>query len=215
VTEKRSASVDFFADLTCPWCYVGWESLKRATEARPDLALNLAWRNFLLNPDAPREGYDRRAYLEAKFTDRERLKTILEALAKAAQAANAMLHLDAPTRLPNTIDAHRLIHWAAGQGQAEAAIDRLFSVYWIEGRDIGEAATLAQIASDIGLDAALVLDLLAGDADRDTILKLHDAAVRLGVTGVPVAIINGKALVIGAESPENYGKALDKVAVAA
>jgi predicted DsbA family dithiol-disulfide isomerase len=212
VSEPKSVSVDFFADLVCPWCYVGWEALKRAAEARPGVALNLAWRNFLLDPSTPREGYDRRAYLESKFTDVARRNAIHDALRAAAQAAGATLHLDAPERMPNTIDAHRLIHWAAGQQRAEAAIDALFSAYWIHGRDIGAAATLAQIAESIGLDAVLVRELLAGDSDRDTIARLHNAAIKLGVTGVPLVILNGKALVMGAQSPDDYGKALDQVA---
>jgi predicted DsbA family dithiol-disulfide isomerase len=212
VSEPKSVSVDFFADLVCPWCYVGWEALKRAAEARPGLALNLAWRNFLLDPATPRDGYDRRAYLESKFTDVARRNAIHDALRAAAQAAGATLRLDAPERMPNTIDAHRLIHWAAGQQRAEAAIDALFSAYWIHGRDIGEGATLARIAGSIGLDPALVLELLAGDSDRDTIARLHNSAIKLGVTGVPLVILNGKALVMGAQSPEDYGKALDQVA---
>jgi predicted DsbA family dithiol-disulfide isomerase len=214
MSEKQSVSVDFFADLVCPWCYVGWEALKRAAEARPHIALNLAWRHFLINVDAPREGYDRRTYLEGKF-DAERLKAISEALNAAARAAGAELHLEAPARTPNTIGAHRLIHWAAGQACAEAAIDGLFSAYWVQGRDIGDSVVLAEIANDIGLDPALVLNLLTGDADRDMIAKMHNAAVRAGVSGVPVTIFAGKAMLVGGQSPENFGRALDQVAVAA
>lgn len=208
----RRASVDFFADVSCPWCYVGWAALKRAAEAREDLALSVAWRNFLLNPDMPRDGYDRREYLSKRFTDREKLNAIHEALNAAADAAGIVLNLERPARVPNTIDAHRLIHWAAGQRIAEAAIDAVFDAYWVEGRDIGAAETLHDIAGAIGLDADLVRDLLSGEADRDLILALHAKAVQFGVSGVPVAIVNGKALLMGAESPENYGHALDQIA---
>ncbi|MGE0044500.1 MAG: DsbA family oxidoreductase [Hyphomonadaceae bacterium] len=204
----RTAAVDFFADVSCPWCYVGWESLKRAAEARPELSLSVAWRNFLLNPEMPREGFDRREYFSKKF-DPDRLAMIHDALMQAAEAAGVPLNLESRARIPNTIDAHRLIHWSAGQGRAEAAIDELFAAYFVEGKDIGEAETLIDVAAKIGLDSELVRELLAGDADRDMILKLHASAVKLGVSGVPVAIINRRAMLMGAETPEKYGKALD------
>ncbi|MBI1187078.1 MAG: disulfide bond formation protein DsbA [Alphaproteobacteria bacterium] len=204
-------AIDFFADVSCPWCYVGWEALKRAAEARPGLSVSLAWRNFLLNPDMPREGYDARDYFQKKF-DPERLKATHAALMAAADAAGVPLNLDKRTRIPNTIDAHRVIHWAAGQGLAEAAIDGIFAAHWVEGRDIGDAGVLVDVAREIDLDPELVGRLLSGDADRDAILALHAKAVQFGVSGVPVTILNGAALVMGAETPEKYGRALDAAA---
>lgn len=201
-------AIDFFADVSCPWCYVGWEALKRAAEARPGLSVSLAWRNFLLNPDMPREGYDARDYFQKRF-DPEKLRAIHDALLQAAEAAGVRLNLEKRTRIPNTIDAHRVIHWAAGQGVAEAAIDAIFAAHWVDGRDIGEAAVLVDIARQIDLDPELVAELLAGEADRDVIAALHAKAVQFGIGGVPVAILNGKALVMGAETPEKYGRALD------
>lgn len=203
--------IDFFADLVCPWCYVGWEALKRAAEARPSVACSVKWRNYLLNPEAPTEGVDRKEYFNGRY-EPEKLAAIHATLMQAADAAGVPLNLSAPTRLPNSLDAHRLIHWAAGQQLAELVIDELFAAYWVEGRDIGELDVLAEIADDAGLDAALVRELLATPADRSSVLTLHVAAVRSGITGVPVAILNGKAVLMGAESPENYGEAIDRVA---
>lgn len=212
MTHARRADVDFFADISCPWCYVGWEALKRAAAERTNLCVNLNWRTFLLNPDMPAEGYERGAYLAAKFPDRARLEAIHEALAAAARDVGAPLAFDRITRTPSTVNAHRLILWAAGQGRAEAAVDALFAAMFAEGRDIGDAAVLRDIAEAIGLDAGLVGELLASDADRAAIAARHNAATRLGVTGVPVVIINQKAVLMGAETPEAYGGALDQCA---
>lgn len=207
----KHVAIDFFADVSCPWCYVGWEALKRAAEARPDVSCAVAWRNFLLHPEVPAEGMDRAVYFKDRFVP-DRLAAIHEALAKAAADAGVTLDVSKPKRVPNTIDAHRLIHWSAGQGRAEMAIDALFAAYWVDGHDIGNRAILAELAGGIGLDGALVGDLLASDADRDTILALHATSQKIGVSGVPLAILNRQAVLMGAESVENYGLAIDKTA---
>lgn len=212
-TAMASVRIDFFADLICPWCYVGWESLKRAAEARPHLRVSLSWRNFLLYPNAPAEGVDREAYLQERYgAEPEKLAASGAALRAAAEAAGAPINLAAAKRFPNTINAHRLVHWGAGQGIAEAMIDALFAAYFVEGRDIGDLEELVRIADSVGLDPAIVRDLLPSPADRGEILTLHQAAVNTGVTGVPVTILNRQAVLMGAETPEVYGEALDRVA---
>lgn len=210
--SRKLVRIDFFADLVCPWCYVGWEALKRAAEARPHLTASVSWRNFMLAPETPPEGYDRREYLAKRYgAEPERVAGAGDALRAAADAAGVPLNLDAATRMPNTLDGHRLVHWAASVGRAEAAIDELFGAYFVEGRDIGQADVLCDAAEKIGLDRAQIADLLKTGAERAEIYTLHEAAVTAGVTGVPVAILNRKAVLMGAETPENYGQAMDRV----
>lgn len=208
---KRKVAVDFFADLICPWCYVGWAALKAGARISPGVQVGVQWRNYLLHPDTPHDGYDRKDYFKGRY-EPEKLAQIHTALIAAAEAAEITLDLAAPTRMPNTLDAHRLIRWAAGQGQAEAAIDALFAAYWIDGRDIGQPSVLVELAQDAGLDATIVGDLLATEADRDAIAALHNDAIRIGITGVPVAVLNRQAVLMGAETPQNYAAAIDKVA---
>ncbi len=206
-------AIDFFADLICPWCYVGWEALKRAAEANPNYAVRVRWRNFLLAPETPPEGVDKKDYFAARYgAEPEKMSQSNAALNAAAAAAGAPLDLGAARRIPNTINAHRIVHWAAGQNVAEAAIDELFFAYFVEGRDIGAGDVLIDVAARAGLDATIVRDLLASAADADKIAALHAAAVRAGVTGVPVAVLNGKVAVMGAESAENYAAAFKEAA---
>ncbi|MBI1250960.1 MAG: disulfide bond formation protein DsbA [Alphaproteobacteria bacterium] len=208
--DRTPIHIDFFADVICPWCYVGWEAVKRAVEQRPHLAATLAWRTFALNPDSPKEGVDRQAYYAQRAAaDPDRAKATREALIAAAEAAGAPMDLNAAAILPNTIDAHRVIHWAAGQGRAESMIDALFAAYFVRGENIGDARVLAALAGGVGLDGALIAELLASDADVETMLHFHMAAHRLGVSGVPVAIFQRKTMAMGAETPERYGKAID------
>jgi predicted DsbA family dithiol-disulfide isomerase len=207
-THARAA-IDVFADLTCPWCFVGWEALKQAARATPEVKCSVAWRSFLLHPDMPAEGVDRRAFLRERFgDDPERAAAIRAGLMAAATEAGAPLDLGAAERLPSSVNAHRLIHWAAGQGRAETCIDVLFEAYWVNGLDIGQADVLAAAAEAAGMDGAMVADLLAGEADRDLIHEYHTAAARAGVQGVPVVIVNRKAVLMGAEAPAVYQRAI-------
>ncbi len=206
---KPRAAIDLFADLTCPWCYISWAGLKQAALATPEVACSVAWRTFLLHPDMPADGVDRRAYMAERFgDDPDRIAAVRASLMGAAAEAGAALDLDAPERLPSTLNAHRLIHWAAGQARAETCIDALFEAYWANGLDISEPGVLAAVAEAIGLDGALVADLLAGEADAGLIHDYHEAAARAGVQGVPVVIVNKKAVLMGAEPPATYQRAI-------
>lgn len=209
MSEKRTVIVDFFADLSCPWCYVGWEGLKRATIAKSDaVSVTVSWRTFLLSPDAPPEGYDRQQYLSARY-DPARLAEAHDALKAAADAAGAPIKVDA-ARLPNTINAHRVVHWAAGYGLAEPVIDALFRAYFVDGKDISEADVLIAAAEASGMDPGETRERLASDQDRKLMLDLHGAASRLGISGVPVAVFNRRLPVMGAQGPDAYARALEQ-----
>lgn len=205
----KAVTIDFFADITCPWCHVGWAALKQAAAAcAGEIAANVSWRGFLLAPDTPREGVDRKSYLVQRF-EPEQLRAAHDALNAAAASAGVALHLDAPSRIPNTTDAHRLIHWASEQGVAEPIIDARFSAYWVEGRDIGEHRELVAIAESTGMDPQEIAGKLATDTDRAQILEAHSAGHSIGITGVPVAIFNRRVPVMGAQSADVYSRAID------
>lgn len=204
-------NVDFFADVVCPWCYVAWAALKKAAAAqRTTLGVSVAWRSFLLNPDIPPEGLDRAAVLETLFAGTpDKAAASKAALQAAAAAADAPLDLAAAKRIPNTMNAHRLIHWAAQADVAETVIDSLFDAYFAHGAHIGETSVLAALGDQAGLDAAASLRArLESDEDKEMILSLHAAAAKIGVQGVPMAILNRKIPVMGAESPDAYEAAL-------
>ncbi len=204
-------TIDIISDVICPWCYVGKRNFDLALAARPDIDATLRWRPFQLDPSVPPQGVDRRSYLRAKFGDDDRLAAISNSLKQTAAEAGLSLNLEAIALTPNTLDAHRLLHWAGGQGQAHAMAERLFAAYFTEGRDVGNAETLAALAGDVGLDPTLVAALLAGEADRALIHAEVEEAHRLGVNGVPTFIIDGKWSVTGAQPPEIWQRVFDKL----
>lgn len=204
--NRTALTVDFFADVTCPWCYVGWAALKQAAAAHGELAVNVSWRTFMLAPDMPEGGVDRRAYLGQHFAP-ERLAAARTALSEAAAAAQVELRLDAPARIPRTLDVHRLIHWASGQGVAERAIDALFHAYWVEGRDIGASEELVRVGESVGMDPGELKARFSTESDVALMLEFHAAAQGIGVTGVPVAVMNRRIPVMGAQAAAVFEEA--------
>lgn len=203
--------LDIISDPICPWCYIGKTLLDRALEQRPDHPFVIEWHPFQLNPDMPREGMDRRAYLEAKFGGKEAAVTAYAPVVEKAEATGLKIDFEAMQRTPNTLDAHRLIHWAGIEGKQNAAAMALFTAYFTQGRDIGDAEVLADIADGLGMDAAVVGKLLAGDADTADI-RARDAQFReMGIQSVPTFIVAAQHAVPGAQDTDLWLSVMDEI----
>ncbi len=204
--------LDIFSDPVCPWCYIGKANLDRALGQHPDHPFRVEWHPFQLNPDMPREGMDRAAYLEAKFGGRAAAARAYAQVEAAAARAGIALEVAKVPFASNTLDAHRLIHWAGLEGRQNRMVDALFRAYWQEARNIGDPDTLARIAGEVGMDAAAVARLLASDADRDDIAARDADARRKGVTAVPTFLIAQTYVVSGAQPPELWGEVIADLA---
>jgi predicted DsbA family dithiol-disulfide isomerase len=203
--------LDILSDPICPWCLIGKAQLERALEARPDHPFVIEWHPFQLNPDMPAEGVDRRTYLEEKFGGKERAVQIYARIAQNAEAAGITINFEGIKRTPNTLDAHRLIHWAGIEGAQNRVVSSLMRAYFQEGRDIGDRDTLADIADSAGLDAAVIRKLLDSDADLADIRARDVAAREMGVNAVPTFIVAGKHAVPGAQPTEVWLKVIDEI----
>lgn len=202
--------IDVVSDTICPWCYIGKRHLERAlaTLAEEGLVFQVHWNPFQLNPDMPREGRDRASYRVAKFGSAEKAAALDRRITEAAASAGLAFRTDLMTRTPNTIDPHRMI-WFAGQyGDQDAAMEAAFKAYFIEGRDIGEHAVLADCAAEAGLPRKAVLDFLAGDlADKE--MRAADRAAReAGVSGVPSFFLDSYSVFSGAMPADTIANAL-------
>jgi predicted DsbA family dithiol-disulfide isomerase len=204
--------LDIFSDPVCPWCFVGKSNLDRALAQHPDHPFQIQWHPFQLNPDMPPEGMPRRAYLEAKFGGKARVDAMQDRLREVARAAGVPLDPAKPARIPNTLDAHRLIHWAGIEGRQSKVVDALMRAYWTEGRDIGSHPVLADVAAAEGMARAEVLRLLASDADADDIRARDEDARRKGANSVPTFLIAQAYVVTGAQPPELWGKVIQDLA---
>ena len=208
-------TLDIFSDPVCPWCYLGKANLDCALEQHPEHPFVVEWHPFQLNPDMPPEGVDKHAYLLARFGSEQQLETIHQRFRDIAKQNGVQMDPDTPKRIPNTINAHRVIHWAGLEGRQTFAVAALMRAYWVEGRDIGNLAVLADIAAGVGMDRAVVERLLASDADIDTVQKRENHARQRGVNAVPTFLIANKYVVSGAQPPEMWGKAIEEIAAQA
>ena len=203
--------LDIFSDPVCPWCLIGKAYLDRALESRPQHPFQVQWHPFQLNPDMPKGGADHVEYLAAKFGSREKAIQAMLQVTEHARKAGAEIDMEKVTRLPNTLDAHRLIHWAGIEGRQAAMVARLFRAHWRDGADIGDAETLARLAGEVGMDASAVARLVASEADADDIRARDGDARRKGVSAVPTFLIAQQYVVSGAQPVEMWQQVIDEL----
>src|SRR5689334_7059423 len=130
--------IDVVSDTVCPWCFIGKRRLAQAMAMRPDIAFDVQWRPFRLDPTVPKEGVDRRAYLKAKFGDSPRSSAMGDAIRSEGESVGLSFAFEKIAKTPNTLDSHRIIRWAGSAGVQDAVVERLFTAYFLDGRDIGD-----------------------------------------------------------------------------
>jgi predicted DsbA family dithiol-disulfide isomerase len=205
-TDVRTVAVEVFADLICPWCYIGKRRLDMAFETRPDVRPSYIWRTFLLNPTMPAEGMERTAYLSAKFGNSA--AAVYGRIAAAGLDSGIEFRFDSISRTPDSRPAHRLLI-AAGPDSAELS-EAIYNAYFVEGRDISAPQVLENIAIEFGRP-----DLIDAAAD-DTVARQLDTHLatsnRMRLDGVPYFIFGGRYAIAGAHLPEHLAPAIDAAA---
>ena len=194
--------LDIMSDPICPWCYIGKTQLDRALASHPDHPFTVEWHPFQLNPDMPAEGMDRRAYLEGKFGGKAAAVQVYGNIERQAQTLGLSIDFAAMKRTPNTINAHRLIHWAGLEQKQQGLVDALFDAYFCKGVDIGESDILCDIAEKAGLERDVIAHLLDGDTDCQMIRERDAHSRKMGVNAVPTFIVANQHAVPGAQTPE-------------
>jgi predicted DsbA family dithiol-disulfide isomerase len=207
-------TIDVVSDVVCPWCYLGEKRLAAAL-AEETAPVIVRWRPYQLDPTIPEGGLDRAEYMERKFGRDGRLKAVHEQLTRLGAEVGLPFAFDKIAKAPNTLDAHRLIRWAAATGAQGAVVDRLFRAYFVEGRDVGDRAALLDIAAEHGLDRERVARLLEEGAEVEAVRSEISEAQALGVTGVPFFIFAGRLGVPGAQDVSVLRRAIDQARAAA
>lgn len=212
-SKPQLINVDIVSDIVCPWCWLGsryfFEAAKKSKHA-----IKVTWRPYMLDPTVPEGGVPYRNYMKSKFGDgpSNRFKAMRDHLEKAAPEAGITFRFgDIPMR-PNTLDAHRLMRWATGQGLGNETAEALFKSFFDDLDDVGNGEILARIADDVGMDSKLVGELLAKDDDKNTVREEIMYFRNLGVSGVPCFIYQGQFAVNGAQEPAKHLKAIEKAA---
>ena len=207
-------SIDVYSDVVCPWCYIGKRRLEQALMrlGEQNVAVTPTWRAFQLNPDMPAAGMTRKDYVETKFGGPERATQIYARVAAVGNEVGIPFQFEKIERQPNTINAHRLIRLAGEQGQQDAVAEALFRAFFLEFLDIGDVATLSEIAASAGLNREAVYAYLSSDQGAAAAQQEGAVARQLGITGVPFFVFGGKYAVSGAQSAEVLLQAFEQAA---
>ncbi|MDB5370727.1 MAG: DsbA-like protein [Roseomonas sp.] len=184
--------IEVVFDLVCPWCFLGVRRLRRALARRPDIQAELRWRPFLLNPDIGAAGAQRQDYMMRKFGGEERARRLHATMVDLGRAEGIIFRFDQLGRVPPSVDAHRLIRFAAQHGLADKLVDILFEAHFTLGADLGDPSVLATLATRVGLERTAVWHFLAGNLEADAVHAENLRAHRLGINGVPCFVMSGQ-----------------------
>lgn len=209
-----TVSVDLVSDPVCPWCWLGLRYWTQARALVPEIETETILRPFQLDAAVPKSGVAYADYMKQKFGGGpgDRFKAMRAHLEQAGPEAGIVFNFDEIPMRPNTLDAHRVIRWAQGQGAGEAVLEAIHKAFFEDRLDIGDPAVLTDIAAANGMDDAIVADLLASDRDAGAVLTEERFYRSLGVQGVPCFIFNGRFAVSGAEAPSVLADAVRKAA---
>ena len=215
--------IDFVSDISCPWCAIGLKSLEQALErVAGDISAELHFQPFELNPQMGPQGQEITEHITEKYgitpaqahANRENIRLRGEQLGFKFSMA------DEPgggrSRIYNTFDAHRLLHWAELQGadQQRALKEALFKAYFTDGESPASHEVLARVAGEVGLDAARAQEILASNFYADEVREREQYYLTQGIHSVPAVIINDRHLISGGQPAEVFEQALRQIAAA-
>lgn len=213
----RTVALELYADLVCPWCWIGDRRLFAALDAvrarHPGVRFDLTWRPFQLDPTVPAEGREWSEVVEHKFGGALRAAPMFERVASAGAGDGIAFDFDRITRAPNTVRGHAVVMHAQHRAvDPWPLVEALFAAYFTHGEDLGDADVLVRHATAAGLDEVEVRHALeTGRYDVDVQQGQRDAA-RLGIQGVPFLVLDGRYGVSGAQPIEVFEQALERVA---
>lgn len=212
--DKTKLKIGVVSDVICPWCYIGKRRLEKAMELASDrYEFEVEYFPFELNPHMSEEGANYKEYLCKKYGSEERFHQLTEHLRLTAAREELQFNLELQQTSPNTRNAHRIIMIARDEGKQLEVVEAFFRAYFTEGVDLTRIENLLDIAEEAGLDTDLIEQLLNSNTGKLEIemaeKELHD----LGITSVPLYIIENKFAISGAQSVETFTRAFDEAAM--
>ncbi|WP_199688226.1 DsbA family oxidoreductase [Noviherbaspirillum sedimenti] len=208
--------IDFVSDVSCPWCIIGLNSLQQALDTLGnEIAVDLHFQPFELNPAMPPAGQDLNEHLNEKYSlTPEQLAQNREAIRTRGEQLGFIFNMDKRSRIYNTFDAHRLLHWAGLEGKQLALKHALFAAYFTAGENPGAHDVLIRLAGEVGLDTAQAQKILDSDAYAMQVRQQQAFYQRQGIRSVPAIIINDRHLIQGGQPAEVFAQALREIAAA-
>ncbi len=211
---STTMKIDFVSDVSCPWCVIGLKALEAAI-ARLDgeVEAEIHFQPFELNPQMPPGGQDIDEHLAEKYgaTPEQSIET-REMIRARGEEAGFAFAMDKRSRIYNTFDAHRLLHWAGHEGRQRELEHALFKAYFTDGENPGAHEVLIRVAGEVGLDSARAKAILSSDEFAEDVRKQERFYLEQGISAVPAVIVNDRHLIQGGHPPEVFEQALRQIA---
>lgn len=209
----ESLRIDFISDIACPWCVVGLRGLLKALDAvGPDVNAEIHFQPFELNPNMAPEGENTAEHVAKKYgSTKERSDAARQVLKEHGAALGFTFNYGPESRIWNTFDAHRLLHWAEGEGKALALKQALFKSNFTEQRPTNDVDALIDAAKEAGLDAAAAREVIETGAFTEDVRQAEAYWQSQGIQAVPSVIFNQRWLIQGAQPPEVFEDAIRNI----
>jgi predicted DsbA family dithiol-disulfide isomerase len=206
--------IDFVSDVSCPWCVIGLKALQQALQrVDGEISAEIHFQPFELNPGMGPEGQDIFEHITEKYgSTPDQQEQSREMIRQRGAAVGFSFDMSRRGRIYNTFDAHRLLHWAEGQGRQLALKEKLFEAYFTQGEDPSNHEVLLRLAAEAGLDATQARAILESQAFADEVRQAEYYWQRAGIRSVPAVIVNERHLISGGQPPEIFEQALRQIA---
>ena len=206
--------IDFVSDVSCPWCAIGLASLERALQRiGGETPAEIHFQPFELNPQMPPEGQDIVEHIAQKYgATPEQMARNQESIRARGAELGFTFDMGRRSRIFNTFDAHRLLHWAALEGRQHALKRTLLAAYFTEGRNPSDREVLIDVATRVGLDPVQAREVLESDRYAREVRAREQHYAQLGIHAVPSVIVNDKYLIQGGQPVDVFEQALRQIA---
>jgi predicted DsbA family dithiol-disulfide isomerase len=212
--SAKQLRIDFVSDVVCPWCVIGLKGLEKALEnLKGTVDATIELQPFELNPGMPKEGQNVAEHVAQKFGGQTaQLDAARDAIKARAADLGFNMAMKEDSRIYNSFDAHRLLHWAGTQGRQAALKHALFETYFTHNRNPGDPEVLAEAAAAAGLDPAEAREVLTSGRYADEVRQTEEAWRAAGINSVPAVVVNQRYLISGGQPPETFEQALRQIA---
>src|ERR1700761_9572460 len=215
--SPKAMRIDFVSDVVCPWCVIGLKGLEKALEnLKGTVDATIELQPFELNPGMAPEGQNVAEHVAQKFGGQTaQLDAARDAIKTRAADLGFTMAMKEDSRIFNSFDAHRLVHWAGLKGKGVELKLALFEAYFTDGANISDVDVLAARAESVGLDPAEAREVLTSGAYKAEVLAAEDMWKRSGISAVPSVIVNRKFLISGGQPPAVFEETLRRIAAEA
>jgi predicted DsbA family dithiol-disulfide isomerase len=210
---KNSLDIQFVSDVMCPWCVVGLGNLNKALEQLEDkVDATMTFQPFELNPDMPAEGQDFQEHIIEKYgISKEQSDQNRQMIQERGKELDFDFNFTDESRMRNSFDAHRLLHWAHLEGKQAELKAALFKAHFTHNQDVSDYTVLSKIAASVNLDPAAAKGILESGQYKDEVKKQKQLWQQNGISSVPTVIINNKYAISGGQPVETFKQAIEEI----